>query len=142
MDWVWNVIEPLRVDALRSVLGVDGSVGNFSLLFFPPLLSRDVRRRSLLSEGCGFGTLRSVLLVGEVGENAGDIGVFGPVVMNGLLKLFILLTLLLLLLLDKDILRRPLENVVLMLDGDSGGSSILNERRERLDTEKPLSKNS
>lgn len=82
-------------------------------------------------------------MVGEVGENAGDIGVFGTVFANGLLKLLTLLTLLkwlLLLLLDSDILRRPLENVVLILDGDSGGSSILSERREML--EKLPSKNS
>lgn len=63
-------------------------------------------------------------MVGEVGENAGDMGVFGTVFMNGLLKLLTLL------LLDNDILRRPLENVVLILDGDSGGSSMLSERRE------------
>lgn len=57
MDWVWNVREPLRVDALRKVfvfvfvLGVDGSVGNFSLLlFFPPLLNSEVRRRSRLRD--------------------------------------------------------------------------------------------
>lgn len=81
-------------------------------------------------------------MVGEVGENAGDIGVFGTVFANGLLKLLTLLTLLkwLLLLLDSDILRRPLENVVLILDGDSGGSLILSERREML--EKLPSKNS
>lgn len=55
MDWVWNVSEPLRVDALRKVvvfvLGVDGSVGNFSLLlFFPPLLNSEVRRRRRLRD--------------------------------------------------------------------------------------------
>jgi hypothetical protein len=84
------------------------------------------------------GTLRSEVIVGEVGENAGDIGVFGTVFATGLLKLLTLLTWLLLL--DNDILRRPLENVVLILDGDSGGSSILSERREML--EKLPSKNS
>lgn len=52
MDWGWNVSEPLRVDALRSVLGVEGSVGNFSLLvlFFPLLLRSDVRRRRRLRD--------------------------------------------------------------------------------------------
>lgn len=55
MDWGWNVREeePLRVDALRKVvvLGVDGSVGNFSLLFFvPPLLKSEVRRRRRLRD--------------------------------------------------------------------------------------------
>lgn len=91
------------------------------------------------------GTLSSEFIVGEVGENAGEMGVFGTVFVNGLLKLLTLLMLLLwltLLLLDNDILRRPLENAVLMLDGDSGGSSILSERREMLDMEKLPSKNS
>lgn len=49
-DWDWNVREePLRVDPLRKVLGVDGSAG-FSLLSFPPLLRREVRRRSFLMD--------------------------------------------------------------------------------------------